>query len=267
MPLKSLIVLLGVAAGGPLLHSQSLTIPPSAVDFGMIGLAASQTLRLSIIAFPPSPIFPPTPICVAQVGFASSGGGSVGPSKVVSLGPGQGDFLDLNGGVLALGIGQRAELRPVVTVLEPPAGGSSACLANAEILDNFSAFSLVLAPGITACPPTPIFGLQGVAWGQVLRLNVVAVPPNACVAQLSFVDKFGNPASPGPKPVNLSPGQADHLGVAGNILVPQFGQRAELRPVIAIAPGAAASLCAATAEVYDSFTGRTWAWVTPGPSE
>jgi len=267
MILNSLIAALGIALGLPLLHSQSLNTPPSAVDFGMIGLAVSQTLRLGIIAFPPTPVFPPSPICLAQIGFANSSGGAVGPSKLVSLGPGQGDFLDLNGGSLPLGIGQRTEVRPVVTVLEPPAGGASACLANAEIRDTFSGFSLVVARGITAFPPDPIFGLQGVAWGQVLRLNVVAFPPSPCVAQLSFVDRSGNQAGPAPKFVNLSPGQADHLDVAGNTLVAQLGQRADLRPVIAVVFGSAASQCAATAEAYDSFTGRTWTWVTPGPSQ
>jgi hypothetical protein len=302
MILKSAIAILGVAVSGPLLHSQSLNIPPSAVafgrgglaemadsscgscrkmgavdfaaigmisavDFGMIGLASSQTLRLSIIAFPPSPIFPPTPVCAAQIGFANSSGGAVGPGKVVSLSPGQGDFVDLNGVVLSLQIGLRDEMRPVVTLLESPAGGPSACLAQTEILDNASGFSLVVARGIAAFPPDPIFGLQGVAWGQVLRLNVTAFPPSPCVAQLSFVDRSGNPVGPAPKSVNLRPGQADHLDIAGNSLVPQLGQRAELRPVIAIASGAAASQCAATAEVYDSFNGRTWTWVAAGPSQ
>jgi hypothetical protein len=39
-----------------------------------------------------------------------------------------------------------------------------------------------------------------------------------------------------------------------------------LRPVVAILPGAAApSVCVATAEVYDQFSGRTWAWLNPEP--
>src|ERR1019366_6049878 len=55
----------------------------------MIGLAESQTLRLSIIAFPPQPGYPPGPTCIAQLGFANSSGGPVGPSKTVNPGPGQ----------------------------------------------------------------------------------------------------------------------------------------------------------------------------------
>ena len=270
--LKSLAgVALAFALSAPALYSQSSNTPASAVDFGMIGLAASQTLRLSINAWPPQPVFPPNPVCIAQLGFANSSGGPVGPTKTVNLGPGQGDFLDLNGNSLALPFGGRAEVRPVVTMLPAPGGGTPACLANAEILDSFSGFSLVLAPGAIAYPPGPVFPLQGVAWGQVLRLNLVAWPPvptapASCSAQLSFVDKLGNPAGPAPKVVNLSLGHSDFLDVAGSRLVSQFGQRAELRPVVTILPGAAApSVCAATPEVYDQFSGRTWAWVQPGP--
>jgi hypothetical protein len=55
----------------------------------------------------------------------------------------------------------------------------------------------------------------------VLRLNLVAWPPTpvapaSCSAQLSFVDKLGNPAGPAPKVVNLSQGHADFLDVAGS---------------------------------------------------
>src|SRR5271166_6609835 len=83
---------LALALSVPALYSQTPPTPASAVDFGMIGLADSQTLRLSIIAFPPSPIYPPQPVCIAQLGFANSSGGPVGPTKTVNLGAGQGDF-------------------------------------------------------------------------------------------------------------------------------------------------------------------------------
>src|SRR6516162_2608479 len=134
MSLKYLIAILVFAVRCHLLHSYLLKATASAVDFGIIGLASSQTLRLSIIAFPPTPIYPPSPVCVAQIGFANSSNVGVGPSKLVSLGPGQGDFLDLNGGTLAVPPGGRTEVRPVVTLLPSPAEGASACLASAEIL-------------------------------------------------------------------------------------------------------------------------------------
>jgi hypothetical protein len=43
-------------------------------------------------------------------------------------------------------------------------------------------------------------------------------------------------------PVNLTTGHADFLDVAGAILVRQFGQRAELLPVVTILPGAAGAV-------------------------
>ena len=265
--LKSLAgATLAFALSAPGLYSQSA--PGSAVQFGMIGLGPGQTLRLNINAFPPDPIYPPNPFCIAQVGFANNSGSPVGSTKTVNLGSGQGDFLDLDASTLLYPPHPiRAEVRPVVTMLPSPGGGTPACLANAEILDTFSGFSLVLVPGAIAWPSDPIFGLMGLAWGQVLRLNIVAFPPNPlCVAQLSFVDKSGNPAGPAPKMVTLSSGHADFLDVAGASLVPHFGQRAELRAVVTIIPSAAAPpACVATAEVYDQFSGRTWALLDPGP--
>jgi hypothetical protein len=250
------------AVSAPALYSQVLE--SSAVQFGMIGLGGSQTLRFSIIAFPSEPARG-SPPCIALLGFANSNGDPVGPTKTVNLGAGQGDFLDY----LPNPFGGRVEVLPVVTIVPAPGGGIPACLASAEIVDRFSGFSLALAPGIVAWPPTPVFPLQGVAWGQVLRLNIVAWPPDpvapvSCMAQLSFVDKSGNAAGPAPKVVNLSQGHADFLDVAGASLVGQFGQPAELRPVVTMLPGAA-SACAATAEVYDPFTGRTWALWPPNP--
>ena len=262
-----------IADGTYTITPQAPMVPPNAVEFGMVGLAPSQTLQLSVIAYKPQPVPPYDPFCIAQLGFANSSGGPVGPTRTVNLCAGQGDSLDLNGSTLTFPpgpIGGRMEVLPVVTVLPSPGGGAPACLANAEIVDSFSGFSLVLAPGAIAYPPQPVFGLQGVAWGQVLRLNVVAFPPVpirgvVCVAQLSFVDKLGNAAGPTPKMVNLSSGHADFLDVVGASLVAHFGQRAELRPVITMLPSAAPSACVATAEVYDQFSGRTWAWANPIP--
>ena len=168
--MKSLAAALALAWSAPAVYSQVL--PGSAVQFGMIGVAQSQTLRLSIIAWPPEPIYPPVPtyppepVCIAQLGFADGSGAAVGPAKTIDLAAGQGDWLDLRGGTLALPFGGRAEVRPVVTLLQSPAGGASTCLVNAEILDSFSGFSLVLAPGATGWPPVPTFPLQGSPGGR-----------------------------------------------------------------------------------------------------
>jgi hypothetical protein len=112
--LKSLAgAALAFALSSPALDSQVLNTPASAVDFGMIGLAGSQTLRLSIIAYPPAPIYPPNPLCIANLGFANSSGGPVGPTKTVNLGPGQGDSLDLNGSTLMVDPGPVTSPNPI----------------------------------------------------------------------------------------------------------------------------------------------------------
>jgi hypothetical protein len=90
---------------------------------------------------------------------------------------------------------QRAEVRPVVTLQPSATGGTSACRAVAEILDSFSAFSLVLAPGAPAAvsPGQSEFRLQGVAWGQALRLNVVASPPKFLRRTVELRGRAGQP--------------------------------------------------------------------------
>ena len=172
--MKSLAAALALAWSAPAVYSQ---VPPgSAVQFGMIGVAQSQTLRLSIIAWPPEPIYPPVPtyppepVCIAQLGFADGSGAAVGPAKTIDLAAGQGDWLDLRGGTLALPFGGRAEVRPVVTLLQSPAGGVSTCLANAEILDKLQQ----LQPGARA-------GRYGLAAGSDFpatggRLGASAAP-------------------------------------------------------------------------------------------
>src|ERR1035438_3425447 len=72
--MKSLAAALALAWSAPAVYSQVL--PGSAVQFGMIGVVQSQTLRLSIIAWPPNPVFPPNPFCIAQLGFADGSGGA-----------------------------------------------------------------------------------------------------------------------------------------------------------------------------------------------
>ncbi len=155
--LKSFAVAaLGLALRAPALYSQSPNPPVSAVQFGMIGVGGGQTPRLSIIAYPPDPVRG-TPPCIAQLGFANSSGGPVGPTSTVNLASGQGDFLDHPPNPF----GGRAEVLPVVTMLPSAGGGTPACLASAEILDSFSGFSLVLAPGVIAWPPEPVFSATG----------------------------------------------------------------------------------------------------------
>jgi len=114
--------------------------PPAPV-FGMLGVTLLQTVRLNVVAYPPTP-------CIGQIGFADKNGNQIGTPMAVDLSPGQATFLDLPGNTLVNGLGQRAEVNPVVTVTSSPAA-VSACVASAEVYDN--------GIGITAVyfPPSP----------------------------------------------------------------------------------------------------------------
>src|SRR5262249_18475133 len=136
--------------------SKALT-PSSPIDFGMLGLAGGQTMRLSVVAEAGSP-------CFAQIGFQNAAGENVpinprvpiNPGAPVGLGPRQGAFVDLIGSQVVPQLGQRVEAHPVVVVQPSPAGApASSCRALVEILDSVSGFSLVLVPG-KAVPSGPL---------------------------------------------------------------------------------------------------------------
>lgn len=226
--------------------------------FAMTGVALGQTLRLNVQA-------PPSGSCNAQLSFVDKNGQPVPDPftnsdgvKPVNLNPGQADSLDLNANTLVSRFGERVEVRPVVTL-----GSSSACQATAELFDNASGFSLLALQPASQPLSNPFFGLAGIAFGQVLRINVLAFPTGPCRAQLSFVDRNGFQFPNNPiKSVNLNPGQADSLDISAASLGVQLGHRVELRPVVTIAQSSA---CAANAEVFDMFTGRTWESATPVP--
>jgi hypothetical protein len=89
---------------------------------------------------------------------------------------------------------------------------------------------ILILSGLPAMAVNPTFATAGVALGQTLRLNVEAPPSSVCNAQLSFVDRNGQPIPTPYKTVNLNPGQADSLDISAASLGVQFGRRVELRP-------------------------------------
>jgi hypothetical protein len=234
----------------------------------MVGLAAGQVLRLNVVAYPPSP-------CRATIGFLNSNGQVPQPlpDKTVSLNPGEAAFIDLPASVLGIQFGGRREFQPVVTLFpqpEPDANAApNACGASVEVFDAFTGFSLVAIPMSLPDLPNvaPQFGMAGIALGQVLRLNVVAFPPVPCSATIGFRTSNGQVPQPTPdKTVYLNPGEAAFIDLPAGALGLQFGQRAELQPVVTLQPAPnGSSSCRATAEVYDRFSGRTWTLLQPIP--
>jgi hypothetical protein len=259
----------------------ALATPPS---FSLVGVAFNQSLRINVVAPVAQPGFPPSP-CSAALSFLDASGNTVGPSKSVTLDAGQSASLDLNANALLQRFGQRADVRPIAITYPP-----SPCIVSAEVFDNFTAFSTLVVPATTVLvPPGPNegapgpaqFGVQGLALGEVLRLNVVAYPPNPayppdpCVASLGFADHNGNAVGPVTK-VSLNPGQSASLDLNSSAVITNlgtssfalFGQHAEVRPVVTLLPTPTANACQASAEVFDTFTGRTWSYaIAPGPTE
>jgi hypothetical protein len=216
----------------------------------MVGITGAQTLRLNLVAYPP------TPCSQVQLGFQNHNGVAVGPSQTVSLQQGQSVSLDLNGASL-VAADQRVELLPTVAGFDGAATGAS-CVASVEVIDNASAATAVLAPGAVGLPPEPVFGMLGVTSAQTVRLNVVAYPPTPCIGTISWVDKNGAPIGTS-LAVQLASGDATHLDLPGG---GALGQRAEVRPVVTVDGGA----CIASAEVYNNTTGKTRAvYFPPAP--
>jgi hypothetical protein len=234
-------------------------------QFGMVGLASGEVLRLNVVAYPPDP-------CRAAIGFLNANGQVPQPQpyKTVDLNPGEAAFVDLPASALGIAAGGRREFQPVVTLQpQPEPGAPNTCGASVEVFDSLTGLSLVAIPQPDPSLPNvaPQFGMVGIALGQAVRLNIVAFPPNPCSAAIGFLDANGQVPQPEPvKTVYLNPGEAAFVDLPAGALGLPFGQRAELQPVVTLQPGANGfSACQATAEVYDRFTGRTWTVLTPQP--
>ncbi|HYL39537.1 MAG TPA: hypothetical protein VEV17_26705 [Bryobacteraceae bacterium] len=115
--------------------------PPSPI-FGMLGVTLLDTVRLNVVAFPPTP-------CIGTISFVDANGNQIGNSKAVQLAAGQGaTFLDLPGNAVVSALGQRVEVRPVVALT-----GGSACIASAEVYGNVTGATHVYYPP-NPCGPT-----------------------------------------------------------------------------------------------------------------
>jgi hypothetical protein len=97
---------------------------------------------------------------------------------------------------------------------------------------------------------------------EVARLNLVAYPPNPCFGTLGFLDAAGNPIGI-TKDVSLGPGTADFLDLTLPVGALGLFEQSEVLPLFVPTPGADASSCVASVEVYDRVTSRTHAYYSP----
>jgi hypothetical protein len=121
-----------------LLGSTSVVVPGAlgygpSPEFAMLGVTELQTVRLNVVAYPPDP-------CVGELSFVNTSGIQVGNALNVQLAAGQAASIDLPGNTLVTRLGQRAEVRPLVTA---PNGG---CVASAEIYSNLFGFTTASIP-------------------------------------------------------------------------------------------------------------------------
>jgi hypothetical protein len=266
-----------------LIAGKAYCIDLGPVNFPILGIGVTQTLRLTVVAHPPSPNFAATG-CIAQLGFADLQGNLLpAVQKTVNLLPGQADFLDFPGSSALTTLGQRIELRPIPVITPDPATGMGTdCDFFAEIFDPASGFSRVYAdPGPNQMPGNEgDFPLMGVAFGQVLRFTAVTinpgpissltgeiVQPGPCAVTLGFVDASGTERPPSPN-LTLNPGQGGYVDFVASSTVTQIGQRALVRPVLTVesVPGADPYLgVQSSAEIFVRLTGATWSERQPGP--
>jgi hypothetical protein len=231
-----------VAGGGGYGICPAAFVPP---NFGLIGLASGQTLRLKAmgnIGFP----------AVCTLGFQDQNGNAIGPAnQALTLAPGQIGSLDLTSTALGLTVGKRAEIRPMLIDL------NSACLATAEVFTT--------ASGVTAASEKlqtpqvqPFFDVQGLATGQTMRLSVSSISGQpACAGSLGFTDSSAAAVGPTSN-FNLAGGQSAFLDLPSSSipsLAGWTGKRGEFQPVVSLTSNSA--VCLTTVQTFVSLSGLT----------
>jgi hypothetical protein len=233
---------------------------PDAPEFGMMGGAAGQVLRVNVMAVDSA-----LPSFVTIV-FQDVLGRQVGPApKSIFLRAGQADSLDLNFSLIGKG---RVSARPVVKYLE----GSGRAMFTAEYYDQFLGRTVAGSFGGDkfGLPGAVQFGPIGLAHGQIMRLQLGAAAHGGgggagldadvgCVALTGFRRSSGEVVEPYVRMV-LSPGQWTSLELSGSKLV-RPGQHEDFLPAVQMDPGSPG--CVANVQVYDSGSGWTNVYV-PG---
>ncbi|HLZ42796.1 MAG TPA: hypothetical protein VKQ11_17645 [Candidatus Sulfotelmatobacter sp.] len=99
--------------------------PPNPNRLPAVGVGPVQTLRLKALAA--------GDVCVATLSFTDSSGNAIGSPMDISLSPGQGTWLDLNGGTFA----GRTEVAPVTNPI------SGTCVFSADLFEQVTGSTLV----------------------------------------------------------------------------------------------------------------------------
>jgi len=123
---------------------------PDAPVFAPQGLAAGQSMRITVFAFPPDP-------CLATLGFLDNNGAPIGPTRAVNLTGGQSASLTLNFDTLGRprGIAGRIEIQPQVTLTPAAAAAAqvpvgNSCPASVDVVNNLTGRTWTHQSGLPA---------------------------------------------------------------------------------------------------------------------
>ncbi len=284
--IPTLALALGLLA---LERSHAFNPQPEPPGFGMIALAAGQTLRLNVsnIQLPANRAYPPDP-CRVELSFFDGAGNALVPAVQKTLSPGVSTHIDLNGDDIVGRDLLRIEVRPAFRFVIDPSGlPPGPCVSSIELMDNQSGQTLIVAgpqnPGtIRGFNPQPdppgVVGLVGLLPRQTARLNAVnspvpgpsSLPPGPCRATLVLFDADGHVL--GYSSATLKPGEATYLdapfpeaGVATEIGTRP--DRISVRGVVLTqrldSRGFPPDPCRTTLEVFDNTDGKTKAFLSP----
>lgn len=251
----SLVVLLMAAA------AWAQQAPCESCRYGMVRVTSGQTVQINLAA-------PVARSCSMQAGFYGPDANWLDAPISVSLEPGQTHTVQHKhvSGV------RFEEIAPVVSsvTVSPGEHPPSPCITDVEIIDDLIGFTRVLiAPGPPEIPLGPNAAQLrlppvGLAWGQGIRLNVVAplLQSQTCSAFLSFSDSHGIQVGSG-KLVTLAPGHAETLELNSFGLLSSPGSRISLQPVVDLEVAPAPAVCIPTVEVFDNRSLTDWILVSP----
>ena len=245
-----------------------------------VGITLGQTARINVVASPdPNSVNSPQPVTV-EMCFHDTNGDLIldrsgrAVQKSVTIDPHHGDFLDLNGNLVA-GLGARVVIIPCVRILRISEG--TLAVPTLELFNNLLKTTFVLSPGTARgfdpqpdppVPPEVAFGLVGITQGVTARLYVLNAqnpnslnPPDPVTVEITlhdangnfFVDRTGRQTR---KIIILNPNQADFLELNGNDIA-LLGARVGIIPCIKVLRGSASSLVVPTFEMYVNFTQQT----------
>jgi len=273
-------------ASGPAFAVSRLPVPatglrdetgPVHLPLATVGISLGQTARINVVNSPdPGSSIPPGPIEVEMCFHDSRGDLILDRSrrpvqKTATIDPHHGDFLDLNGNLVA-GPGARVVILPCVRILSVSEG--TLAVPTIELFNNLLKTTFILsrgtARGFDPQPDPPslpevAFGLVGITQGVAARLYVlnaqnptVGDPHDPVTVEIEFHDANGNAfldrtGREARKIVILDPNQVDFIELNGNDLVAP-GARVGILPCVKVLRGSPGSLVVPTFEMYSNFT-------------